>query len=112
MRVPSRILYKRPIGLVAEPNSLRANSRFTTATRGEFLSSYQVNVLPDSRAVPAARKYSGETLKTAASATELEGRRSDVLSVKTIESPSLLIPNGNASINPTDSTPGRTLRAS
>ena len=54
MRVPSFILKARPIGLAAEPKTLLANSRLTIATRGEFLSSCQVKVLPESIAVPAA----------------------------------------------------------
>ena len=112
MRDPSRILYARPIGLAANPKSLRANSRFTTATRGEFLSSCQVKVLPESRAVPAAWKYSGVTLNIAAPVAAFDGRRSDVLSVKTTESPSPLTAKGNASVNPTDSTPGNASRAS
>ena len=41
-RVPSGILKYPPIAFSTEPKILRANSRFTTATRGEFLSSCQV----------------------------------------------------------------------
>ena len=46
----------RPTVFVAEPRILRANCRFTTATRGELLSSCQERVLPDNKAVPAAWK--------------------------------------------------------
>jgi|SRR6516225_269720 len=42
------------MALVIEPKTLRANSRFTTATCGACLSSCHVKALPDSKAVRAA----------------------------------------------------------
>ena len=54
MRVPSINLKYLPTAPVSEPKTLRANSRFTMATRGALLSSCQVKALPASRAEPAA----------------------------------------------------------
>src|SRR5580658_9113208 len=105
MRVPSWVLYDFPIAFDAEPKILRANSWFTTATRGAFLSSCQVKVLPETSAVPAAWKYSGDMLNRNGVATALDGLRSVISSLKTgASSPAPL--NGTQSINPTDSTPG------
>jgi hypothetical protein len=68
-----------------------------------------VKVLPDSKAVPAAWKYAGEILNKAASVATFAGLRSDVLSVKTFESPPPS-PNGTVSANPTACTPGMVSR--
>jgi hypothetical protein len=59
MRVPSRQKYL-PLASVAEPKILLANSRLTTATGGAFLSSCHDKVLPASKLVRAASKYSGD----------------------------------------------------
>jgi len=55
-RVPSCILTNRPTAPLTEPNILRANSMFTTATEAEPLSSRQRKLLPASKLVPAASK--------------------------------------------------------
>src|SRR5206468_1480243 len=62
MRAPSFLLKYLPMAFAADPKTLCANSWLTTATGGAFLSSCQVKVLPDSKAVLAAWKYSGEML--------------------------------------------------
>src|ERR1700693_1707514 len=69
MRVPSGILYDLPIALVGDPNILRANCGLITATRGAFLSSCHVKILPDRSAVPAVWKYSGDMLNLKGAAT-------------------------------------------
>src|SRR5689334_4879101 len=90
-----------------EPKILRANSRLITATRGAFLSSCHVIALPNSRAVPAARKYSGDIRNVADTARAFDGLRSVVSSRKIGESfVSPADANGGRSINPTDVTPG------
>src|SRR5713101_4636648 len=94
-----------------EPKILLANSRFTTATRGEFLSSCHDNVLPANKLVRAASKYSGDMLYVMASAAAFAGLRSVVFSVKTFE---LYVPQycGSRSTDPTDLTPGLVCKAS
>src|SRR3989442_8848936 len=94
------------MAFVAEPRILRANSRFMTATRGAFLSSFHVTPLPTSRVVPAAWKYSGEMLNIIASAAAVDGLRSVVSSVKTFESLQQAGCNGGMLTNPADATPG------
>src|SRR5260370_38015091 len=49
-----------------------------TATGGAFLSSCHVKVLPESNAVPAAWKYSGDMLNAKGSATAFDGLRAVV----------------------------------
>ena len=60
-----------------------ANSRFTTATRGAFLSSCHVRDLPASKAVPAASKYSGDMLYVIGFGSGIRRRQIVVSSRKT-----------------------------
>src|SRR5438093_13746014 len=76
MRVPSRLLKYPPMAFAADPKTVRANCWLTTATLGAFLASCYVNVLPQSKAVPAARKYSGVKLDRKALGAALDGVRS------------------------------------
>ena len=62
MRAPSFLLKYLPMVFAADPKTVRANCWLTTATLGAFLSSCHVKVLPESKAVRAARKYSGDML--------------------------------------------------
>src|SRR6516164_8360138 len=94
------------MALVTEPKILRANSLLMTATRGAFLSSCHVKGLPDSRAVPAAWKYSGEMADITAEAAAFDGLKSVVSSVKTVDSFQPPLAKGGGATNPTDSTPG------
>src|SRR5215469_13575400 len=103
MRVPSRLLKYLPTAFVAEPKTLRANSRFTTATLGAFLSSCHERVLPANRAVSAASKNLGDIWYMMGEAAAFGGLRSDVSSVKTVVMCQQLT-NGGQFVNPTDVT--------
>lgn len=56
VRVPSRFFRYRPTALNAEPKILRANSPFTSPTRGKLLSSCHEKPLPASKLVPEVSK--------------------------------------------------------
>src|SRR5580700_1922308 len=105
-RDPSSILKNPPIAFAGDPKILLANAQFTTATRGALLSSCQLNVRPESKAVRAAWKYSGDILKRNDTAAALDGLRSAVSPVKTSASAYAPLISGAQSIKPTDSTPG------
>ncbi len=66
-----------------DPKTWRANSWFTTATRGAFLSSCHVNARPASGVVPAASKYPGETAYSTVRAAAFDALRSVALSAET-----------------------------
>src|SRR5260370_13882996 len=106
MRAPSSILKYLPNAFAGEPKILPANSRLTTATRGEPLSSCNEKVLPARKAVAAALKYAGDILNLYGTAAAFDGRRSVVSSVKIVDSPQAPLTNGAQSTNPTESTPG------
>src|SRR5438270_9034239 len=94
-----------------EPKILRADSWLITATGGASLSSCHAKALPDSRLVPAARKYSGDMLNIRADAAAFAGLKSEVCSLKT-NVPFAPPDNGDQSTSPTDVTPGIVSRAS
>src|SRR6185295_6489948 len=104
-RVPPASLKYAPSALSADPNTLPANSRFTTATGGALLSSWNVSSLPAKRGVLAAKKYSGEMLNFMTRAAAFPGRRSAVVSVKIFDSLQQAASNGGMLTNPTDVTP-------
>ena len=93
-RIPSCFLNMCPIAFPGDPKRWRANSTFTTATRGDISSSCHMNSLPAKSSVPAVRKYSGETLNIVASAAAIASRKSAVMSLKTIAS-LLPVPSGS-----------------
>src|SRR5258706_14824115 len=74
-RVPSLILKYRPIACGMEPSILLANSGFTTATRGAFVSSCHEKALTANKDVPDARETSGDTVYIYASAAVFDGLR-------------------------------------
>ena len=70
-RIPLGILKSLPMAFWTDPKILRANSSLTTATLGDWAASCHVKARPARRTVPAASKYSGETVYCQASPAAL-----------------------------------------